>query len=83
MSPLLIRCLLFSALVLAPPRLVAGAELEDPYFGEALYYAYQGDYFRALERLEVGNEDAEATPGFLRLKRSSLAKNKAKGRDGD
>ena len=52
MSPLLIRCLLFSALVLVPPRLVAGADLEDPYFGEALYYAYQGDYFRALERLD-------------------------------
>jgi predicted negative regulator of RcsB-dependent stress response len=26
--------------------------LEDPYYGEALYYAYQGDYFRALERLD-------------------------------
>ncbi len=52
MSPLLIRCLLLSALVLVPPRHAAGADLEDPYFGEALYYAYQGDYFRALERLD-------------------------------
>ena len=30
----------------------AGADLRDVYFGEALYYAYQGDYFRALERLD-------------------------------
>jgi hypothetical protein len=32
----------------------AGAvELEDPYFGEALYHAYQGHYFEALERLDA------------------------------
>jgi tetratricopeptide (TPR) repeat protein len=32
----------------------ASAEkLEDPYFGEALYYAYQGHYFDALERLDT------------------------------
>jgi hypothetical protein len=51
-SPLLIRCLLLGALVLVPPRLATAADLEDPYFGEALFYAYQGDYFRALERLD-------------------------------
>jgi hypothetical protein len=45
--------LLFGALVLVPPRLATGADLADPYFGEALYYAYQGDYFGALERLDA------------------------------
>jgi tetratricopeptide (TPR) repeat protein len=28
-------------------------ELKDLYFGEALYYAHQGDYFAALERLDT------------------------------
>ena len=28
-------------------------ELNDLYFGEALYYAYQGQYFEALERLDT------------------------------
>lgn len=28
-------------------------ELKDLYFGEALYYAYQGQYFEALERLDT------------------------------
>ncbi len=32
---------------------VLGAELTDPYFGEAVYYAQQGYYFEALERLDV------------------------------
>src|SRR5210317_1998143 len=27
-------------------------ELKDLYFGEALYYAHQSDYFSALERLD-------------------------------
>jgi tetratricopeptide (TPR) repeat protein len=31
---------------------VYGAELRDMYFGEALYYAHQGLYFEALERLD-------------------------------
>ena len=30
-----------------------GEELEDPYFGEALYHAHQGLYFEALERLDA------------------------------
>ena len=30
-----------------------GAELQDLYFGEALYYAHQGLYFEALERLDT------------------------------
>ena len=29
-----------------------GRELEDLYFGEALYYAHQGYFFEALERLD-------------------------------
>ena len=30
-----------------------GADVKDPYFGEALYYAYQGQYFDALQRLDT------------------------------
>jgi len=33
--------------------LARGDELKDPYFGEALYYAHQGDFFAALERLDT------------------------------
>jgi len=29
------------------------ADVQDPYFGEALYHAYQGQYFDALERLDT------------------------------
>lgn len=32
---------------------VVGSELEDLYFGEALYYAHQGEFFEALERLDT------------------------------
>jgi Tfp pilus assembly protein PilF len=32
---------------------VIGADLKDPYFGEALYHAYQGQYFDALQRLDT------------------------------
>jgi hypothetical protein len=28
-------------------------ELKDLYFGEAIYYAHQGDFFAALERLDT------------------------------
>ncbi len=35
----------------APPA--SGADLRDLYFGEALYHAYQGQYFDALERLDT------------------------------
>ncbi len=31
----------------------AGSELRDLYFGEALYHAYQGQYFEAIERLDT------------------------------
>jgi hypothetical protein len=32
---------------------VCRADLKDPYFGEAVYYAHQGYYFEALERLDA------------------------------
>ena len=41
--------LLFAGLVTSPTQ---GEELKDLYFGEALYYAHQGYYFEALERLD-------------------------------
>jgi len=31
----------------------APKELKDPYFGEALYYAFQGDWFDAIARLDT------------------------------
>ena len=34
-------------------RPAVGAELRDLYFGEALYHAYQGQYFDALQRLDA------------------------------
>ena len=45
-----IGLLLATAWVAAPAQ---GDELKDLYFGEALYYAYQGDFFGALERLDT------------------------------
>jgi len=44
-----IGLLLFATLATSPSR---SDELKDLYFGEALYYAYQGEYFEALERLD-------------------------------
>jgi tetratricopeptide (TPR) repeat protein len=32
---------------------VRSEDLKDLYFGEALYYAHQGDFFAALERLDT------------------------------
>src|SRR5712692_10209501 len=40
------------ALGLAVPAAVC-ADLRDPYFGEALYHFYQGQYFDALQRLDT------------------------------
>src|SRR5881409_3044597 len=34
-------------------RPAAGADLRDLYFGEALYHAYQGHYFEAIQRLDT------------------------------
>ena len=45
-----IGLLLFTILATGPVR---GDELKDLYFGEALYYANQGYYFEALERLDT------------------------------
>jgi predicted negative regulator of RcsB-dependent stress response len=41
------------ALALVAPRSSSAADLRDLYFGEALYQAYQGQYFDALERLDA------------------------------
>jgi len=41
---------LAAALTAVPSR---GSELKDLYFGEALFYAHQGLYFEALERLDT------------------------------
>ena len=42
--------LLIAGLASSPSR---GEELQDLYFGEALYYAHQGLWFEALERLDA------------------------------
>lgn len=44
----------------------SGGDLRDLYFGEALYHAYQGDYFGALQRLdtELGQYHALDEPQF-------------------
>ena len=41
------------ALASIAPRSSIAADLRDLYFGEALYQAYQGQYFDALERLDA------------------------------
>ena len=48
--PLLAMGLAAAALAACPP---AAAEPRDLYFGEALYQAYQGQFFDALERLDA------------------------------
>jgi len=45
-----ILCAVASLLAACP---VAGGELRDPFFGESLYYARQGLYFEALERMDA------------------------------
>jgi predicted negative regulator of RcsB-dependent stress response len=48
------HCVLALALAAsAAGRVAVGGELRDLYFGEALYRAYQGQYFEALERLDA------------------------------
>jgi hypothetical protein len=39
--------------VLALAHAAHGAEVRDPFFGEALFYAHQGLWFEALERLDT------------------------------
>src|SRR5205085_12444320 len=41
------------ALAAIAARPTIAADLRDLYFGEALYQAYQGQYFDALERLDA------------------------------
>jgi len=43
--------LLLTAYLVVTP--VSGEELKDLYFGEALFYAHQGQFFEALERLDT------------------------------
>ncbi len=47
----LLTGLLLAGCLAAKPSV--GGELKDLYFGEALYFAYQGDFFAALERLDT------------------------------
>jgi predicted negative regulator of RcsB-dependent stress response len=50
--PLQIRLIALAVAALSCSA-VADEELQDLYFGEALYEAYQGNYFEALERLDT------------------------------
>src|SRR6266496_1138701 len=52
----------------APPA--RGGELKDLYFGEALYHAYQGQYFEAIQRLdtELGQYHHLDEPGLDTLR---------------
>jgi len=58
-----VSLLLFAGLTTSPSL---GDELKDLYFGEALFYAYQGQFFEALERLdtEVKQHDELDEPGL-------------------
>ena len=49
-APLYTIGLAFCCLATSPGH---GDELKDLYFGEALYYAHQGQFFEALERLDT------------------------------
>jgi tetratricopeptide (TPR) repeat protein len=43
----------FCLVVGVDARAATGSDLKDPYFGEAPYHAFQGDYFDALQRLDT------------------------------
>src|SRR5688572_12226619 len=47
------RLLGFGLVLGLAARPAVSADLRDLYFGEALYHAYQGQYFDALERLDA------------------------------
>ena len=49
-APLITIGLAFCCLATSPSH---GDDLKDLYFGEALYYAHQGQFFEALERLDT------------------------------
>ena len=47
---------LLASLLFVAPALAAGTatpkDVKDLYYGEALYYAYQGEWFEAIARLD-------------------------------
>ena len=43
----------FGLILVLVSRPVAGADVKDLYFGEALYHALQGRFFDALQRLDT------------------------------
>ena len=47
-----VRSILGAGLALCASAALASSDVGDPYFGEALYHAYQENYFEALERLD-------------------------------
>ncbi len=47
------RCCVIAAAALLSAGSAMGVEPADPYFGEALYHAFQERYFEALERLDT------------------------------
>src|SRR5215470_17330019 len=47
------RLIVFGLALGLAARPAVCAELKDLYFGEALYHAYQGQYFDALQRLDT------------------------------
>ncbi len=47
-----IRLVTLALAICAVAGSAAASKTQDPYFGEALYYAYQERYFEALERLD-------------------------------
>ena len=47
------RHLALAVAALLPASAALGRDLKDLYFGEALYHAYQENYFEALERLDA------------------------------
>ena len=53
MSARLLARLFATAATALPLSALAEGPTPDPYFGEALFHAYQGDYFGALERLDA------------------------------
>jgi tetratricopeptide (TPR) repeat protein len=53
MSSVFARTMRLAATLLALAHSATAGEVEDPYFGEALYYAHQELYFEALERLDA------------------------------
>ena len=49
---LILACLLFATSSLAADTYTSKG-LKDVYFGEALYHAFQGDWFQAIARLDT------------------------------